>query len=147
MCPRDSSALGNLQRPHCSRCSEAGYPCTYSKEKGKPGPRGARPRNRLAPAARLNSASLSSRHQTNQSPHDDSSASESIQSHSPGDSHLLNGGLPMQQFTPEFSDLSLNFEPSPFIMKLVDDHFMYPGYYLTASQERDMSVLTPLFHR
>ncbi|KAI1281842.1 hypothetical protein F5Y07DRAFT_353976 [Xylaria sp. FL0933] len=33
----------DLQRPHCSRCSEAGLPCTYSAERKKPGPpRGSR---------------------------------------------------------------------------------------------------------
>lgn len=33
----------DLQRPNCSRCSEAGLPCTYSAERKKPGPpRGSR---------------------------------------------------------------------------------------------------------
>lgn len=41
---------------------------------------------------------------------------------------------------PEFGDLSIGFESSPFMMKSVPDQFMFPGYYLNPSQERDMSV-------
>lgn len=52
-----SLLVGDLQRPCCSRCSEAGLPCTYSAERRKPGPpRGSR-RQRLAASPSIGSAS------------------------------------------------------------------------------------------
>ncbi|KAI1084697.1 hypothetical protein F5B20DRAFT_522871 [Whalleya microplaca] len=125
----------DLQRPRCSRCSEAGYSCTYSKEKRRPGPpRAARSRNQAA---------LTVEHHLNDSSdlrinrlHDNSPCPVPLQ---PPLGDPLHAGA-LQQSMPEFNEFSLDFAPYSSATETIENPPGFQGYYLTAEQERDILI-------
>ncbi|KAI2779266.1 hypothetical protein F4815DRAFT_474734 [Daldinia loculata] len=124
----------DLRRPHCSRCLESGYSCTYSTRKRKPGPpRGVRPRTRnslVSNPAVINPLN----HQANE---DESTSVTYLQRSN-------------QLETPIFDDnVSVHFAPCidrvgpsflPYVSMTVPALGLpsFPGYHLDSSQEKDI---------
>ncbi|KAI0113785.1 hypothetical protein GGR51DRAFT_25362 [Nemania sp. FL0031] len=133
----------DLQRPNCSRCSEAGLPCTYSAERKKPGPqRGSRrQRNETTSAS---SASIDT--QFILGDHDHASLT-------PEHDALVNGAdivtpdmiedlcMPQVQIH-DFENFTLQGPIYGSALTAVppDSHNIYPGYSLNREHERELLI-------
>ncbi|KAI2616333.1 hypothetical protein GGR54DRAFT_610514 [Hypoxylon sp. NC1633] len=142
----------DLQRPICSRCSEAGSSCTYSKAKRKPGPpRGSRPKTRANPAARSSSHNERAHEATRYR----ALAAEPLQSQSAQERPLLNGDSGSQHFIQGLDDSGPNFLSYTPMVRYAANEPVFPGYDLNPSQERhlllqffdDVHPAVPLFQR
>ncbi|KAI1340071.1 hypothetical protein F5Y15DRAFT_63272 [Xylariaceae sp. FL0016] len=134
----------DLQRPFCSRCSEAGLPCTYSTERRKPGPpRGARRQKHATQVAGSNSTSQPQPSPSGSQDGPSGPRSMGTQSPSLGSSLLAPGDLAQmaaQTSLSDFNDINLNFSPYGSMTAPSESQFGYPGYYLEPAQERDLLV-------
>ncbi|KAI0502932.1 hypothetical protein F5B22DRAFT_631237 [Xylaria bambusicola] len=133
----------DLQRPCCSRCSEAGLPCTYSAERKKPGPpRGSR-RQRHAASPSIGSAST----ETPVTPNDQGAISmtldQSCLAHVPDaipPDTFQDFRIPQQEV--QFGEFSLHnslYDPVLTIAR-TGSHITYPGYSLSRDHERGLLV-------
>ncbi|KAI0472423.1 hypothetical protein F4859DRAFT_104158 [Xylaria cf. heliscus] len=124
----------DLQRSGCSRCLEAGSPCTYSVERKKPGPpRGSRrQKHGTIPASSPST-------ETRLTPGDQGDAfliPDIVSSDMIGDLCLPHGEVQ------EFGGFSLQdpaYDP-PYPALSRDRANIYPGYSLTHEQERELLV-------
>ncbi|KAI1311629.1 hypothetical protein F5Y03DRAFT_341762 [Xylaria venustula] len=127
----------DLQRPYCSRCAEAGLPCTYSAERKKPGPpRGSRRRH-----TPVSSTSIEAQFTP------DSQDFLALDSAS-----LVNGpsivspgtieGLRLPEGGEQFGDFNLHGSIYDSIVSICPPGCptTYPGYSLSHEHERDLLV-------
>ncbi|KAI1149186.1 hypothetical protein F4825DRAFT_431466 [Nemania diffusa] len=133
----------DLQRPNCSRCSEADSPCTYSAERKKPGPQRGSRRQKHGPA----SASLASNDaQFMLGDQDDASLTPEQDSvgHRPdtvSPSMIEDFSLPQGQLH-DFGSFSLQ-DPtygSTAAAMPFESQNAYPGYSLSHEHEREILV-------
>ncbi|TGJ85334.1 hypothetical protein E0Z10_g3419 [Xylaria hypoxylon] len=135
----------DLQRPDCSRCLEAGLPCTYSAERKKPGPpRGSRrQKHGITPAS---SASIES--QFTQRDQGDTFLTFDQDSLVHGPDHVspdaIDGLYLSQEEVGGFESISLhgptNDPTNDLIAAVVHPIIQYPGYSLSREQERGLLV-------
>ncbi|KAH9896315.1 hypothetical protein F4778DRAFT_745926 [Xylariomycetidae sp. FL2044] len=147
----------DLQRPNCSRCSEAGYTCTYSTERRRPGPpRGTR---------RQRGPVLTSDPVLSDTPRTNPTISQEIGTVSvllPAQTQYqqlpagsLNTQSTVQDSLPDFNELDLGFSPYGTIEASSDSHPRIQGYSVDAAQERNLLIsffdeinsALPLFHK
>ncbi|KAI0909085.1 hypothetical protein F4823DRAFT_596111 [Ustulina deusta] len=132
----------DLQRPYCSRCSEAGLPCTYSAERKKPGPpRGSR-RQRLGitPAGSASIETLFAQDYQGDAflTLDQDPLGHGSDIVSPDTIE----GLRLPQGEVQFGDFSVHDSIYDPIVAAVrpDSQNIYPGYSLSREHERDLLV-------
>ncbi|KAI8945219.1 hypothetical protein F4801DRAFT_569148 [Xylaria longipes] len=136
---------GDLQRPGCSRCIEAGSPCTYSAERKKPGPpRGSR--RQKHGTTPVSSAPIEARF----TPGDQGDAFLTLDPHSlahdPGIvfPDMVEGACLPQGGLQEFGGFSLRDSiyalPNPVVRSGRDNIGLYPGYTLGREHERELLV-------
>ncbi|KAI3317522.1 hypothetical protein HD806DRAFT_514861 [Xylariaceae sp. AK1471] len=134
----------DLQRPHCSRCSEVGLPCTYSAERKKPGPsRGSRRQKHVtAPAG---SASNDAQYTPNDqddtfpAPGQGSLAHLDPEITSP---EVIEGFCPSQVEMHDFRGFNLHdltYGPTATVVHSNSQN-IYPGYSLSSEHERELLV-------
>ncbi|KAI5921912.1 hypothetical protein F4810DRAFT_675610 [Camillea tinctor] len=129
----------DLKRPHCTRCSEVGFSCTYSTERRKPGPvRGSR---RQKHAGRVGETGQCNSPGSPQNNHDGSEDLDLVQP--PGDT--LVAQIPASQTSAEavltdFNQLDFGFSPYVSIDTRQDSQPRYPGYNLELHQERQLLI-------
>ncbi|KAI1132172.1 hypothetical protein F5Y10DRAFT_6652 [Nemania abortiva] len=131
----------DLQRPNCSRCSEAGLPCTYSAERKKPGPQRGSRRQRHETAS-AGSASVDTQlvlgDHASLTPEQDSivHTSDIVSQGMMEDLCLSQGQIH------EFESFSLQgpiYGSTPATVPR-DSQNIYPGYSLTHEHERELLV-------
>ncbi|KAI1428785.1 hypothetical protein F5Y12DRAFT_729978 [Xylaria sp. FL1777] len=132
----------DLQRPYCSRCSEAGLPCTYSAERKKPGPpRGSRrQRHGATPAgsASIETQSTQDHQGDNLLTLDQDCLLHGSDVVSPGTIE----GLCLHQGDEDFGNANLHdsiYDPIAAILH-PDSQNIYPGYSLSREHERELLV-------
>ncbi|KAF2964013.1 hypothetical protein GQX73_g9565 [Xylaria multiplex] len=138
-----SLSVGDLQRPDCSRCLEAGSPCTYSAERKRPGPPRGLPRQK-----RRNILAISPSIEPQFAQRDQADTFLSLDqdslAHGPGiiPPDTIEGLYLSQGEVGGFESFSL---PDPtardaLIAEVVQSNSQYPGYSLSHEQERDLLV-------
>ncbi|KAI0484132.1 hypothetical protein GGR56DRAFT_10728 [Xylariaceae sp. FL0804] len=130
---------GDLGRPHCSRCSEAGLACIYSTERRRPGPpRGTRRQRQTATSADPGLGNGPEAEIPN-----GPSTSNSMASPASLDSSLLQGlasQMGSQYVTPDLNEIMSEFSPYSSGNAPSDGQIAYPGFYLELDQERDLML-------
>ncbi|KAI8960649.1 hypothetical protein F5Y11DRAFT_260832 [Daldinia sp. FL1419] len=124
----------DLQRPHCSRCLEAGHSCTYSTQKRKPGPpRGSRPRTRNSSTSNRR-VGIPLNHQEDDNP---STSVTCLRQYSQHETPIVSDHVSVQ-FIPDADQFGLNLLPYTSMAVPTLDLPSFPGYYLNSSQEKDI---------